>query len=221
MMFKFDISAMIKNFYLRCLFITLGLLCQITTANADTRIVILGDSLSAAYQMKQSEGWVALVQNRLNQKNQDITLINASISGETTAGGLARLDKILAKQQPDILLIELGGNDGLRGFPIKKAKQNLLQMIDKARAKNVKPAMVQINIPPNYGHRYTKMFVDMYPKLSKQYDVPLLPFFMEQVALNDDKAMMMADGIHPSKKAMPLIADIMEKELIKLVKQLD
>ena len=213
MIFKLDISAMIKVFYYRCLVITLGLLCTITSANADTRVLILGDSLSASYSMQQNEGWVALLQNTFNNRKQNITLINASISGETTAGGLARLDKLLDKQNPDVVLIELGGNDGLRGFPVKKAKQNLLQMIEKVRAKQKIPLLMQIRIPPNYGPRYTKMFEGMYPKIAAQQKVTLVPFFMEEIGINPD--LMLPDGIHPNKKAMPQITKFMDKALIK------
>ena len=167
--------------------------------------------------MKQSEGWVSHLQNLYNSRNEGITLINASISGETTAGGLARLSKLLDNQKPDILLIELGGNDGLRGFPVKKAKQNLLQMIKIARDKNIPPMLMQIRIPPNYGPRYTKMFEGMYTKIAEEQDVTLLPFFMEQVAINPD--MMMSDGIHPNKTATPTITKFMDKVLLDGMKK--
>lgn len=196
-------------------------MCTITSAHAsdnkDTSILILGDSLSASYSMKQSEGWVSHLQNLYNSRNEGITLINASISGETTAGGLARLSKLLDNQKPDILLIELGGNDGLRGFPVKKAKQNLLQMIKIARDKNIPPMLMQIRIPPNYGPRYTKMFEGMYTKIAEEQDVTLLPFFMEQVAINPD--MMMSDGIHPNKTATPTITKFMDKVLLDGMKK--
>ena len=163
--------------------------------------------------MQQNEGWVALLQNTFNNRKQDITLINASISGETTAGGLARLDKLLDKQNPDVVLIELGGNDGLRGFPVKKAKQNLLQMIEKVRAKKVVPLLMQIRIPPNYGPRYTKMFEGIYPKIAEQQKVTLVPFFMEEIGVKPE--LMLPDGIHPNKKAMPQITKFMDKALTK------
>ena len=218
MIFKLDISAMIKKFNYFCLLITLGLMCTITSSYADTRILILGDSLSASYSMQQNEGWVALLQNTFNSRKEQITLINASISGETTAGGLARLDKLLNKQNPDVVLIELGGNDGLRGFPVKKAKQNLLQMIEKVRAKAMLPLLMQIRIPPNYGPRYTKMFADIYTDIAKTQQVTLLPFFMENIAT--DPNLMLPDGIHPNKKAMPKISELMDKALLKALAEI-
>ena len=165
--------------------------------------------------MQQKDGWVSLLQQLYDQRKEGIILINASISGETTAGGLARLDKILDTQKPDVVLIELGGNDGLRGFPPKKAKQNLLQIIEKAKAKDILPALMQIRIPPNFGKRYTQMFEGIYPKLAEQTNVALVPFFMEIVVAKS--GMILADGIHPNKKAMPIIRDFMDKEILKLV----
>lgn len=192
-------------------------MCTITSANANTRILILGDSLSASYSMKQSEGWVSQLQNTYNSRKEDITLINASISGETTAGGLARLERLLDKQKPDAVLIELGGNDGLRGFPVKKAKQNLLQMIKLARDKEIKPLLMQIRIPPNYGPRYTKMFEGIYAKIATEQKVNLLPFFMEPIAV--DHQLMLPDGIHPNKKAMPKITKFMDKVLLDAIRE--
>lgn len=205
------------NRFIYCLLF--GLLFINSNAFAQTRILILGDSLSASYQMKQSEGWVHRLQQRFNSQNKPIKLINASISGETTAGGLARLDKILQSQNPHMLLVELGGNDGLRGFPVKKAKQNLLQIIQKARAQDVIPAIMQVRIPPNFGPRYTKMFEGIYPVIAKEQKIPLVPFFMDQIAIHPE--LIMADGLHPNVKAMPQITDIMEKEILKLVENAD
>lgn len=165
--------------------------------------------------MQQNEGWVAMLQNTFDQRKEGIKLINASISGETTAGGLARLDKILKQQKPDVVLIELGGNDGLRGFPVKKAKQNLLQIIQKSKQQNVIPALMQVRIPPNYGARYTKMFEGIYAKIATAEQVALVPFFMEDIAI--DRSLMLPDGIHPNQKAMPLISKFMDKEMIKLI----
>lgn len=215
MIFKFDISAIFKGFYFRCLIITLGLLGQIPSSFADTRILILGDSLSASYSMQQKDGWVSLLQQVYNEREEGIILLNASISGETTAGGLARFDKILDTQKPDVVLIELGGNDGLRGFPPKKAKQNLLQIIEKTKAKGILPALMQIRIPPNFGKRYTQMFEGIYPKLAEQTKVALVPFFMEVIVAKS--GLVLPDGIHPSKKAMPIIRDFMDKEILKLI----
>lgn len=189
----------------------MGLLCTIASSYANTRILIVGDSLSASYAMQPNEGWVSQLQDTFDQRQQPISLINASISGETTAGGLARLDKLLITHQPDVVLIELGGNDGLRGFPVNKAKQNLLQMIKKIQAQSRLPLLMQIRIPPNYGPRYTQMFEAIYPDLAKQLQVTLLPFFMDHIAT--DSRYMLSDGIHPNKSAMPIIAKLMDQAL--------
>ncbi len=176
-----------------------------------SRIVILGDSLSASYGMKQSEGWVSLLQHQLNEQESGITLINESISGETTGGGLARLEGILKKQKPTHLLVELGGNDGLRGFPIKRIKNNLLQIIETAQRYNVAVWLMEIQIPPNYGRRYTQMFTGLYQKLGEQHKIPVLPFFMESIA--DKPNLMQNDKIHPNQSAQPLIRDFMNLQL--------
>ncbi|MFT4927837.1 MAG: acyl-CoA thioesterase-1 [Phenylobacterium sp.] len=180
-----------------------------------TKVLILGDSISASYGMKQKEGWVTLLQNRFIEEKINITLLNASISGETTAGGLARFDTILERQKPDLVLIELGGNDGLRGFPLKKTKQNLLQIIEKSLAQKHFTALMQIRVPPNLGPRYSKMFSDIYPTLTKQTNITLVPFLMDTIAVKPE--LIQADGLHPTKAAQPLIRDLMHSEIVKLV----
>lgn len=209
-MFSTMISTRLGSFR----FITLFILSLVAYANAvyaDTRIVILGDSLSASYGMKQQQGWVHLLQEEYKQEGKDIKLINASISGETTAGGLSRVDAVLQKHQANILLIELGGNDGLRGFPIKKMKNNLLQIIQVAQKRNITVLLMQIEIPPNYGRRYTEMFRQVYPQLAKQEKLKLVPFFMRDIA--DKPHLMQGDQIHPNQAAQPLIKDTMKKNL--------
>lgn len=195
-------------------FIPFFVVLLVTYANlaiADTRIVILGDSLSASYGMKQQQGWVHLLQEEYKQEGKDVKLINASISGETTAGGLSRVDNVLQKNQANILLIELGGNDGLRGFPIKNMKNNLLQIIQIAQKRNITVLLMQIEIPPNYGRRYTEMFRQVYPQLAKQEQLKLLPFFMRDIA--DKPHLMQSDQIHPNQAAQSLIKDSMKKNL--------
>lgn len=209
-MFSTMISTRLGSFR----FITLFILSLVAYANAvyaDTRIVILGDSLSASYGMKQQQGWVHLLQEEYKQEGKDIKLINASISGETTAGGLSRVDAVLQKHQANVLLIELGGNDGLRGFPIKKMKNNLLQIIQVAQKRNITVLLMQIEIPPNYGRRYTEMFRQVYPQLAKQEKLKLVPFFMRDIA--DKPHLMQSDQIHPNQAAQPLIKDTMKKNL--------
>lgn len=165
--------------------------------------------------MKQKEGWVTLLQSRFDADKKDIELVNASISGETTAGGLARFDKILASTKPDVVIIELGGNDGMRGFPVKKTQKNLLQIIEKSQATAQLTAIMQIRIPPNFGPRYSKMFEGMYPKLSEQTNIPLLPFFMDIISVKPE--LIQADGLHPTKSAQPIIRDFMYDEILQLL----
>jgi acyl-CoA thioesterase-1 len=171
------------------------------------KLLILGDSLSAGYGMQQQQGWVHLLQQQSTAKKLPWQLINASISGETTAGGLARLPELLTQHQPDAVLIELGGNDGLRGFPIQIIEKNLQQMISLIQQQQAKPILMQIRIPPNYGPKYNQLFVALYPRLAEQHQLTLWPFFMDQIAI--DPTLMQADGIHPNVKAQPKISNIM------------
>lgn len=176
---------------------------------ASTKILILGDSLSAAYGLTQEQGWVSLLQNAW--QDQSIKVVNAAISGETTDGGLARLPRLLEQHSPDFILIELGGNDGLQGHPVNKIKDNLGQMIAKAQQQNVTVLLQQMQIPTNYGRRYNDMFIGIYAELSEQYGVELIPFFMQDIAL--DKSLMQKDGIHPNLEAQPIIAKFMQQKL--------
>ncbi|WP_081178215.1 arylesterase [Colwellia sp. PAMC 21821] len=219
-----------KNYPLFILFISLLL---ITTANATaqnkqtntvdnsisitpvTNILLLGDSISASYGMKPTQGWVHILNKKLSEQNQPYTIINASVSGETTSGGLSRLAGILANENVDHLLIELGGNDGLRGYSPKLIKNNLLQMVKIAQEKNIKVSMIKIRITPNYGPRYNKMFEQVFEDVAKVTNITLLPFFMEAVAT--DKTLMQADGIHPNAEAQPIIAEYVEQQLNNLM----
>lgn len=179
-------------------------------------IVVLGDSISAGYGIEVKQGWVALLQNKLAQANRPYEVINASISGDTTAGGLARIDKILATHKPDVVLVELGANDGLRGLPPKLMKENLAEITQRARKAGAKVLLLSMRIPPNYGKRYTEMFYDVYPQLSKELGVPYMPFILEDVALV--KELMQPDGLHPNAKAQPMIADKVWEHLQPLLK---
>ena len=181
------------------LFLLIGCFSQVSFAQ---KLMILGDSLSAAYGMQQQQGWPHLLQQDTHWQ-----LINASISGETTAGGLARLPALLQQHNPDAVLIELGGNDGLRGFAIATAKANLNEIITLVKQHNATPVLMQIRIPPNYGPRYVQRFTDIYPTLAKQEQITLWPFFMETIALKQQ--WMQADGLHPNLEAQPVIADLM------------
>ncbi|WP_019674611.1 arylesterase [Arsukibacterium perlucidum] len=176
------------------------------------KLLILGDSLSAAYGMQQHQGWPALL-----QKNTEWQLINASISGETTAGGLARLPALLTEHQPAAVMIELGGNDGLRGFSVELIQANLSKIITLVKQHNAQPLLMQIRIPPNYGPRYVRQFTALYPQLAEQHQITLWPFFMDSIAINSD--LMMADGIHPNIAAQPMISDFMADLLTELEKK--
>lgn len=182
---------------------------------ATNSILLLGDSLSASYGMKQNEGWVHKLNQQLKQNKSTMTIVNASISGETTAGGLSRLPRLLAAHKVDYLLIELGGNDGLRGYPIKQIKNNLLQIIEIAKKQNIKVSLIKMRITPNYGKRYNKMFEQVFIDVAQEKNILLLPFFMEKVILNPD--LMQDDGIHPNKAAQPIIANIVEQQLKLIV----
>lgn len=166
--------------------------------------------------MQQQQGWVHLLQQQSSAKKLPWQLVNASISGETTAGGLARLPELLQQHQPDTVLIELGGNDGLRGFPIPTIEKNLLQIIELIKAQQANPVLMQIRIPPNYGPRYNQMFVALYPRLAEQEQLTLWPFFMDQIATEPD--LMQADGIHPNVKAQAKISNMMLPLLETLTK---
>ncbi|MDP4536390.1 arylesterase [Alkalimonas collagenimarina] len=193
---------------MRIIFILLVFIYSTTTYADTKRLLLLGDSLSAAYNMEERDGWVFLLQEWLSTTQAPLEIINASMSGETTAGGLARLPALLQNYQPDYVLIELGGNDGLRGFQIPQIERNLTQMIELSQASNAQPILMQIRIPPNLGPRYTRQFEALYPSLSQQHQLPLWPFFMEEIALNND--LMMPDGIHPNRQAQPLIKQQMK-----------
>ena len=184
---------------------------------ASNAILLLGDSLSASYGMKQNQGWVHLLNKELYTEEDNIKIINASISGETTGGGLARFPDILKRETFEYLIIELGGNDGLRGFPPHVIKNNLLQIIDLAKTKGIKIYLMDIRIPPNYGPRYNKMFNEVFSEVAQESGVKLLPFFMETIAIKPE--LMQADGIHPNIDAQPLIVEIMKNQVTQIVVQ--
>lgn len=173
------------------------------------KLLILGDSLSAAYGMQQQQGWPHLL-----QQNTHWQLINASISGETTAGGAARLPALLQQHQPDVVLIELGGNDGLRGHAIDSIKSNLNEIITLVKQHKAAPVLMQIRIPPNYGPRYGQQFSGIYPQLAEKHQITLWPFFMDSIAVN--RELMQGDGIHPNSKAQPQISEFIGKLLAEL-----
>jgi len=168
-------------------------------------ILVVGDSLSAAYGMEQGEGWPSLLQQRLDEDGYAWRVFNSSIAGETTQGGLTRLPRLLERQTPALVILELGGNDGLRGLPLQVTRDNLAQMIDLCRGAGARVVLAEMRIPPNYGRSYTEEFNGSYAELAAQDGVVLLPFLLQDIAL--DPALMQADGIHPTAAAQPLILD--------------
>ncbi len=181
----------------------------------DRTILVFGDSISAGYGLKAEEGWVALLQKRIAAQGYGYRVVNASVSGETTSGGSVRLPRALGLHKPQVLVLELGANDGLRGLPLDVSRRSLASMIEAAQASGAEVLLLGMRIPPNYGLRYTQSFTRMYAELAKEYDVPLVPFFMEKVAL--DRAMMQEDGLHPTAAAQPLLLDTAWPALRKLL----
>ena len=186
----------------------------IASAHAKT-LLVFGDSLSAAYNLRQQDGWVSLLTQQLNDSHPDIDVINASVSGETTQGGLNRLPKLLNTHEPDWLLLELGANDGLRGYPLEQVKRNLTDMIEMAQAKNIKVVLVGNHLPPNYGRTYTEQFFNLYKDLAKSKELAYVPFMLENVALNS--SLMLADGLHPNAQGQPIVLNNIQPILLPLL----
>ena len=178
-------------------------------------IVVLGDSISAGYGIEVSQGWVAIVQKKLTDTQHDLTIHNASISGDTSSGGLARINPLLTQYKPSVLILELGANDGLRGLSPAIMKSNLAEIIRRAQQSNAKILLLGIKIPPNYGKRYIEMFYNVYPQLAKEMKVASIPFLLEDVALSS--GLMQPDGLHPNAKAQPIIAEKIWQTLLPLL----
>ena len=168
-------------------------------------IIVLGDSLSAAYGMEFSQSWPSLLQERLLQNGYAYRVFNSSIAGDTTQGGLSRLPRLLKRHQPALVILELGGNDGLRGLPIEVTRANLSSMIEQSQSAGASVILTEMMIPPNYGRTYTEKFNEMYTTLAEQYGITLLPFLLQDIALQE--GLMQADGIHPTAEAQPLIVE--------------
>lgn len=168
---------------------------------AERTILVMGDSLSAAYGVPTDTAWVNLLRQRLDSRGLPWAIVNASISGETTDGGQRRLPELLDKHSPEIVIIELGGNDGLRGFPPRVTRDNLADMIRQSKSAGAVPLLVGMQMPPNYGKRYTQTFAAIYPELAKEHQIPLVPFFLEGIYNRD--GLMQDDGIHPTAEAQP------------------
>ncbi len=166
-------------------------------------LLVFGDSLSAGYGIDASAGWVSLLDKRLRAEGYGYRVVNASVSGETTTGGLSRLPRALATHRPALVILELGANDGLRGLPLETSRANLEQMLQACRVAGVRVLLLGMKMPPNYGPKYTTGFERLFSDLAKTYRVPLVPFFLDGVALNP--ALIQADGLHPTAAAQPLL----------------
>ncbi|SEQ91836.1 acyl-CoA thioesterase-1 [Amphritea atlantica] len=168
-------------------------------------VLVMGDSLSAAYGIPKDRGWVTLLEQRLNDSQFDYQVVNASISGETTHGGITRLPDLLDQYQPDIVLLELGANDGLRGAPLPVIKNNLSLLVSQSQSAGAQVLLLEMRIPPNYGPRYSDGFSGLFAQVAEQQGVPMVPFFMAPVVLQPQ--LMQADGLHPNAQAQPALLD--------------
>jgi len=178
--------------------------CAAHAANSPT-VLVIGDSLSAGYGIEVDQSWTALLQSRLQSQGYEYRVVNASITGDTTEGGASRIAAALENFSPELVILELGGNDGLRGIPTDTMKQNLASMIEASQATGASVIMLGIRIPTNYGTRYTTAFEAVYRELAEQHQVPWIEFFMQGIALN--KELMQEDGIHPNAQAQSILLD--------------
>jgi acyl-CoA thioesterase-1 len=184
--------------------------------DADSKLLIYGDSISAGYGMAYNKQWSLILEDTLEKNNIGVQVINKSISGETTGGGLVRFERILQEFKPTYILLELGGNDALRGYPPSTVKRNLEKMIIIAQENSAETLLMQIKIPPNYGRKYQERFESIYPDIASKTSAKLIPFMLDDIALNAD--LMLRDGIHPNEKAQSLIADIVYRSLLPYLK---
>jgi len=180
-------------------------------------ILVLGDSVSAGYGLANNEGWVALLQARLKSQGYGYRVVNASVSGETTTGGLARLPRALSLHRPAIVILELGGNDGLRALPLETSRSNLEKMILAAQGAGARVLLLGMKIPPNYGPRYSTGFEKMFRELATRYRLAFEPFFLDKIALAP--GMMQDDGLHPTAKAQPVMLETMWPALLPLLER--
>jgi acyl-CoA thioesterase-1 len=180
-------------------------------------LLVVGDSLSAEYGLARGSGWVALLDRRLQAENLIYRVVNASISGETTSGGAQRIDALVKEHQPAIVVIELGGNDALRGLPLEMSERNLARMIETSTGAGAKVLLVGMEMPPNYGVAYTQRFRTMYSSLSQKFKVRLVPFFL--VKFGADLSYFQTDRIHPNERAQPLMLDTLWPQLQPLLRK--
>jgi acyl-CoA thioesterase-1 len=206
----------------RVIFILLSMLGAVLCGPVQSAIVpapvilVFGDSLSAGYGINVDKGWVSLLSSRLNAEGYGLEVVNASVSGETSAGGLGRLPRALAAHRPELVLLELGANDGLRGLPVAGLRTNLQQMIGLAQKSGARVLLIGIRMPPNYGEQYTVPFAKVYEAVAEQLHVPLVPFLLAKVA--DKSELMQADGLHPNERGEPLLLENVWPKLLPLLR---
>ena len=192
------------------------MLCATTSAHSASKtLLVLGDSLSAEYGLARGTGWVPLLEKRLQADKLDVKVVNASISGDTTSGGRARLQPLLEKHKPDVLVLELGANDALRGLPIASTEANLRNIIESAQKVGARVLLVGMQIPPNYGGEYSSRFSGLFPKLAKEHKLPLVPFFLAPLLERPD--LFQSDRLHPTADAQPLLLDTIWPKLQPLL----
>ena len=193
------------------------LLCLPPAAAAAGTILVFGDSLSAAYGLSQDQGWVALLQARLKRERYDYTVSNVSVSGETTSGGAARVDAALKSYRPEVIIVELGANDGLRGLPPAEMRVNLAKILAASRRAKARALLVGMRMPPNYGAAYTREFADVYAALAHEYKSALVPFLLE--GMEQRREWFQSDDLHPSAAAQPMLLDNVWRALRPLLKR--
>jgi len=198
-------------------FLLFALTTAWSAATAAGTILVYGDSLSSAYGIGQREGWVTLLEERLKQRKLDYSVANASISGETTSGGAARIDDALARFRPEVVIVALGANDGLRGLPVTEVKANLLRIIGAAQARQAKVLVAGMRMPPNYGAKYTQAFQQAFADAARERRAAYVPFLLDGIA--DNRDLFLADQIHPSAQAQPIILDTVWKGLAPLLRK--
>ena len=191
--------------------------CEAHASTPERTLLVFGDSLSAAYGLLPEQGWVALLQKRLQDEGYGYNVVNASVSGETTAGGLARLPRALQQHHPAIVVLELGANDGLRGLPVQDARTNLDAMVAASRRAGAKVLLVGILIPPNYGPKYSSSFADIFRQLAGERKLPFVPFLLDGVAL--DPQLMQQDGLHPRAAGEPRVMENVWQHLHPLLER--
>lgn len=192
-----------KKLFLALLLVFGGV--AVADASSERTVLVLGDSLSAGYGIALEESWVSLLASRLEREGYEHRVVNASISGDTTSGGLARLGRALERHSPELVVIELGGNDGLRGLPLDVVRSNFQSMIEASHQSGADVVLLGMRIPTNYGPRYAESFHDLYRELAEHYQLHWVEFFLDGVALDD--GLMQADGIHPNAQAQPILLD--------------